>query len=192
MARPPGPAGTHKATSHGGVTYMHGARVKAHTFNKVNTIVVIYNRETSRGSLYAIGGGNSVALKAEVVVGGQGHVTPTGIFHADRWERDHVSTKYGSYANTPWSHSPLGLNAFGPYQLHIKELESRGIYIHGTIGPGWNPVTTLNTLVSPTSHGCVRMSNSDIIRLHDDLLPDPEGTQIRISTNPDDAPKERP
>jgi hypothetical protein len=56
-------------------------------------------------------------------------VTPTGTFTATVWEKDHVSTKYGNAANTPWSKTALGGNAFGPYQLHMKELDSRGIYI---------------------------------------------------------------
>jgi hypothetical protein len=41
-----------------------------------------------------------------------------------------------------------------------------------TMGPKWNPFTTLNTLVSPTSHGCVRMANTDNITLHQ-MMPHP-------------------
>jgi len=170
---------------------LSGAKPEVRKINKVNSIIVIYDSKTSQGSLYAMGTSNSLLLRASVVVGGEGHVTPTGTFHADRWEKDHTSKLYGSYANTPWSRSLLGINAFGPYQLHVRELDSRGIYIHGTMGPSWNPVTSLNRVVSPTSHGCVRMSNSDIIRLHDDLLPSPDGIGIKISTNPEDAPKEQ-
>jgi lipoprotein-anchoring transpeptidase ErfK/SrfK len=93
-----------------------------------------------------------------------------GNFHASYWEKDHVSKKYGSLADTPYSKTVLGGNAFGPYQLHLAELESRGIYIHGTMGPSWNPSTTLNALVSPTSHGCIRMANTDNIKLHEMTL----------------------
>lgn len=152
--------------------------------------MIVYDAQTSQGTLYATGTGNAsttVVLKTDVVVGGNGHVTPTGLFHASWWEKDHVSTLYGNLANTPWSKSLLGLNAFGPYQLHIKELEKRGVYIHGTMGPGWNPSTALNATVSPVSHGCVRMNNVDNIRLHD-LLPQPRGTEVKITTNPKDAP----
>jgi len=155
--------------------------------NLTNKVIVVYDPNTSRGTLFALGSDGSPALKSDVVVGGN-HTTPTGMFHASRWEKDHVSKQYGSYANTPWSQSLWGLNAFGPYQLHIQELEKRGIYIHGTMGPSWNPVTTLNSLLSPTSHGCVRMSNHDVIRLHD-LLPNPTGTIIEISIDPHDIPK---
>lgn len=64
-------------------------------------------------------------LKADVVVGGDGLVTPTGTFTAKSWEKDHVSTLYGSAANKPWSKTTLGGNAFGPFQLHIQELDGR-------------------------------------------------------------------
>jgi len=156
--------------------------------NEVSKITVVYDSKTSRGTLYAQGQDGSTKLKADVVVVGDGHVTPTGTFHASDWEKDHVSQKYGSYANTPWSKSPLGINAFGPYQLHIRELEKQGIYVHGTMGPSWTPAPSLNTLLSPTSHGCVRMGNSDNLRLHE-LLPNPSGTEIKISTDPKDTPK---
>ena len=103
-------------------------------------------QETSKGTLVVTGmnkGDKSPTelLKMDVVVGGDGHVTPTGTFTAKSWEKDHVSTLYGSAANTPWSKTVLGGNAFGPFQLHIKELDSRGIMIHGTMGPGWSPTT---------------------------------------------------
>jgi len=115
-------------------------------------------------------------LTADIVAGPN---TPLGSFHASSWEKDHVSTKYGSLADTPYSKTVLGGNAFGPYQLHIAELESRGIYIHGTMGPTWNPSTELNALISPTSHGCVRMANTDNITLHD-MTPSPSRIPLII------------
>lgn len=155
-------------------------------------VVVRYNEETSQGTLTVVGKvekKDKILLKGYVVVGGKDHKTPTGQFHAAAWEKDHVSKKYGSAADTPWSKSPLGLNAFGPYQLHIKELERQGIWIHGTMGPGWLGSPKWNRFLSPTSHGCVRCGNSVINELHD-LMPDPEGNQITITTNPKDKPRE--
>jgi lipoprotein-anchoring transpeptidase ErfK/SrfK len=122
----------------------------------------------------------TVLLTAEVVGGPH---TPMGTFHASYWEKDHVSTKYGSLADTPYSKTLLGGNAFGPFQLHIRELESRGIYIHGTMGPSWNPSTALNALVSPTSHGCVRMANTDNISLHN-MMPTPAENTIILKKAP--------
>jgi hypothetical protein len=155
-------------------------------------ITIVYDPETSKGMLYlegTIAGADKVLLQGDVVVGGKDHVTPLGVFHAARWEKDHTSKLYGWMANTPWSKSILGANAFGPFQLHIKELERRGIYIHGTMGPGWSSTTEVSGIaVSQTSHGCVRMSNLDIIKLRD-LLPQPKGLPIKITTNASEAPK---
>lgn len=143
-------------------------------------ITVDCNKDSS-GTLRLMEGDKTL-LKGNVVVGGKDHPTPTGKFHASKWEKDHTSKLYGNNANTPWSKSALGRNAFGPYQLHIKELESRGIYIHGTMGPSWFPSPMLNRFLSPTSHGCVRMSNRDIISLHN-LLPNPAGIPITINSH---------
>lgn len=154
---------------------------------KVKRVVVVYDTDSSKGQVFAVGSDGSILLSGDVVVGGKDSPTPPGTYHASRWESNHVSTKYGSYANTPWEQSPLGLNAFGPYQLHLKELESRGIYLHGTMGPSWNPFTALNSLLSPTSHGCVRMSNRTDISLHD-LMPHPEGVEVMISISKADIP----
>ena len=150
------------------------------------TITVVYDPKTSKGTLTVTGQNKgdktpTELLKGRVVVGGDGHVTPTGKFTASYWEKDHVSKAYGSLADTPWSKTRFGGNAFGPYQLHIKQLESRGIYIHGTMGPGWSNMTSISGLmVSETSHGCVRMGNADIINLHK-MMPEPGGNQVIIS-----------
>jgi hypothetical protein len=144
-------------------------------------IVVTFDATTWRGVLEVTGknhgdSGAKVLLTADVVGGPH---TPMGHFHASYWETDHVSKKYGSLADTPYSKTLLGGNAFGPYQLHIGELEHRGIYIHGTMGPRWNSSTALNALVSPTSHGCVRMANTTNITLHD-MTPHPAHIPITI------------
>jgi len=153
------------------------------------TITITYDPKTSHGTLTVTGinKGDKEAttlLTASVVVGGDGHVTPTGTFTAKSWEKDHVSTLYGNAANTPWSKTLLGGNAFGPYQLHIKELDGRGIMIHGTMGPSWSTKTWGNAIfLSPTSHGCVRMCNADDINLHS-MMPNPAGNKIIIGTTP--------
>jgi lipoprotein-anchoring transpeptidase ErfK/SrfK len=145
------------------------------------TITVAFDPKTWRGELTVRGknhGDSSLTtLLSADVVGGPN--TPMGSFHASYWEKDHVSRKYGSLADTPYSKTILGGNAFGPYQLHMAELEKRGIYIHGTMGPKWNPSTTLNALVSPTSHGCIRMANTDNVVLHE-MIPHPEHVPVII------------
>ena len=155
------------------------------------TITIVYDPKTSKGTLTVTGQNKgdkdpTVLLTSSVVVGGNGHVTPTGTFTATVWEKDHVSTKYGSAANTPYSKTKLGGNAFGPYQLHMKELDSQGITIHGTMGPNWWPNTWGNSIfLSPSSHGCVRMCNADDNKLHD-IMPSPRGNKVIISAQPED------
>jgi RHS repeat-associated protein len=158
------------------------------------TITVVYDPRTSKGTLTVTGQNKgdkhaTVLLTASVIVGGDGHVTPTGDFHAGNWQKDATTRAYGWQADTPWSQSPLGLNAFGPYQLHIRELEDRGIWIHGPMGPGWSPTTFVSGIaVSQTSHGCVRMCNRDDIKLFN-MMPNPNGNPIRISANPYGVPR---
>jgi RHS repeat-associated protein len=152
------------------------------------TITIVYDPKTSKGTITVTGQNKgdkdpTTLLTGSVVVGGDGHVTPTGTFTAQSWEKDHVSTKYGSWANTKWSDSTFGKNVFGPFQLHISELDKQGIMIHGTLGPSWSPTTWGNTVVGGTSHGCVRLCNQDDIALHN-LMPNPRGNQIIIRTTP--------
>jgi RHS repeat-associated protein len=174
--------------NHTDPTGMAGCKAGDKTFSTC-TITVTYDPKTSKGTLVVTGmnkGDKSPTelLKTDVVVGGDGHVTPTGTFTAKSWEKDHVSTLYGSAANTKWSETKLGGNAFGPFQLHIKELDSRGIMIHGTMGPGWFTGTWASGIfLSPTSHGCIRMCNSADIELHN-MMPNPSGNKIVIQTAP--------
>jgi RHS repeat-associated protein len=176
--------------NHTDPTGLSGCKAGDKTFTTC-TITITYDPKTSKGTLVVTGQNKgdkspTVLLTSSVVVGGDGHVTPTGTFTATVWEKDHVSTKYGNAANVPWSKTTLGGNAFGPYQLHMKELDSRGIYIHGTMGPGWSPSTWGNSIfLSSTSHGCVRMCNRDNISLHD-MMPNPSGNKVIIKTKPNE------
>lgn len=170
-------------------TGMQGCQAGDKKFT-ICTITVTYDPKTSNGTLTVTGQNKgdknpTVLLTSSVKVGGDGHVTPTGTFTATTWEKDHVSTKYGTWANTPYSQTKLGLNAFGPFQLHMKELDSRGIYIHGTMGPSWSPFTFGNNVLGSSSHGCIRMCNRDDIRLHD-IMPNPAGNKVIIRANPND------
>ena len=153
------------------------------------TLKIVYDPKTSKGTLTVTGQNKgdkapTTLMTSQVVVGGSGHITPTGKFTALYWEKDHVSKLYGHWADTPYSKTHFGGNAFGPYQLHIKELDSRGIYIHGTMGPSWMRTTMFNNLVSPTSHGCIRMCNADDIMLHE-IMPNPRGNEIDIRAAPE-------
>jgi lipoprotein-anchoring transpeptidase ErfK/SrfK len=169
---------------------MVGCKAGDKTFSTC-TITVTYDPKTSHGTLIVTGmnkGDKSPTqlLKADVIVGGmvdgKMNVTPTGTFTATYWTKDQVSTKHGNAANVPWSKTLLGGNAFGPFQLHMKEHPS--IEIHGTMGPSWFTATWASSIfLSPVSHGCVRMCNADDISLHN-MMPNPSGNKTIIQTGP--------
>jgi lipoprotein-anchoring transpeptidase ErfK/SrfK len=81
---------------------------------------------------------------------------PTGNFGQEGDEKDHVQTRI------------LWLDGLDPENANSH---SRYIYIHGT-----NAESQLGT---PASHGCVRMSNLDIIDLYDRVA-----TGMRVEIQP--------
>lgn len=91
--------------------------------------------------------------------GTSGYATPTGDFTLSY--KDGAPTWYNPHS--AWSESmpetipPGPSNPLGERALAVSCGD--GIYIHGT--------TSTGALGSPGSHGCVRLSNADIIRLYD-------------------------
>src|SRR5688500_6909130 len=79
---------------------------------------------------------------------------PTGNFGEENDEKDHVQTRI------------LWLEGLDPENANTYD---RYIYIHGT--------TAESLLGTPASHGCVRMSNLDVIDLYDRVTP---GTLVEI------------
>jgi len=65
----------------------------------------------------------------------------------------------------------LWLDGLDPENSNTKQ---RYIYIHGT---NWEQL-----LGTPASHGCVRMSNADVIDLYNQI---PLGTRVRIEAEPE-------
>ena len=103
--------------------------------------------------------------------------TPIGRFTLGAWQPDKTSPRWGSGSSTPWSDSSIGYNVFGAFFAPVNG--TGGVGIHGRLGNG--PITeSLFGLINPCSHGCIRLSNDDITRLHD-LLPDSSGTAVTIS-----------
>ncbi|HBB66423.1 MAG TPA: hypothetical protein DCZ93_03800, partial [Elusimicrobia bacterium] len=116
-------------------------------------------------------------FKTGIIHGCPGTPTPTGIFVLSNWEANKKSFKWGKNSSTPWDQSWWGGNVFGPYFVAV--IGGDGIGIHGTMGPS---TSSLWGWYSSCSHGCIRLSNIDITKLHD-LLPNPAGTQVTISNN---------
>lgn len=108
--------------------------------------------------------GDSVQKSYPVSVGTPKHATPTGTFWISRmiwnprWHPPESEWARGRKPEPPGPRNPMGR-----VKLHISEL----YYIHGT--------TSVGRLGGPASHGCIRMSNADIMdltrRLHADRTP---------------------
>lgn len=91
--------------------------------------------------------------------GTSGYATPTGDFYlaykdgAPTWYNPHSAWSAGMAETIPPGPSnPLGVRA-------LAVSCGNGIFIHGT--------TSVGGLGSPGSHGCVRLSNDNIVRLYD-------------------------
>jgi RHS repeat-associated protein len=118
----------------------------------------------------------------DIIVGCDKYETPEGDFQAGDWIEDKTNPEYGPI---PWSEDFT--NPYGPWFLPINDLNGQYTTygIHGTAGPGWywNPAPPFPGLWPgdfwECSHGCVRLSNRGIYKLHD-LLPNPRRTPIRI------------
>ncbi len=132
---------------------------------------------------------DKIIFEADVILGSKETPTPQGKFHAGNWVRDYVTPKWGWQSDTPWSKTLLGGNAFGPFQLPL--FEKPGYFIHGTMGPGWASLKWGQMLVSPESHGCIRMCNPDIQQLHDEILKNPRGIEIEIKKSVKDQQEQK-
>ena len=120
------------------------------------------------------------ALKADVVCGCQGTPTPNGKFKAGEWQKDKVNRKFSGPKG--WSKSKWK-NPYGPWFLPVEN--TGGCGIHGTIG--WKFLNDLFIDIPGTcSHGCMRLSNNNITKLHD-LLPKPKGTEVNIKATCEEA-----
>lgn len=64
----------------------------------------------------------------------------------------------GIYNSTDWTYKDTGQKAYGPFFLHLYTAPFFGIGIHGTNAPFSVP--------GRSSHGCVRMHNETITRVH--------------------------
>ncbi len=123
---------------------------------------------------------------------GKATETPTGQFKAGPWVTDKTHPIYGP---KPWSISHWG-NPYGPWYLPIYNLQGKytGYGIHGTRGFSWYPLPIpfvpewflkifyLDSQFLYCSHGCIRLSNPDVLMLHS-LIPDPQGTGITLRSS---------
>jgi len=124
-------------------------------FHTVHTLLVV-NRHTFRVRLYKDG---KVIFSAPVGVGRPGLETPGGHFWVREKFRVRGAPAYGPFA--------IGTAA---YSAHLTDWPNGGVVgLHGTNEPGLVP--------GRPSHGCIRLHNSDIVRLYRRL---PLGTPLHI------------
>jgi lipoprotein-anchoring transpeptidase ErfK/SrfK len=125
-----------------------------------------------------IGSKSTTLLTASIVSGCDDTGTPTGLYKAGKWIKDKTNSTFGP---TPWSKDPWG-NPYGPYFLPLNNPKT-GKYttygIHGTRGPLTGnlekpplPQGLMSVFVGNDnakflycSHGCVRISNQNIIKM---------------------------
>ena len=126
--------------------------------------------------------GNQI-FKEDAVTGCPGNETRLGTYTAGKWQPNKKNNEYP----TPWNVDNWA-NPYGPYFMPLYKDGKYSTYgIHGTKGPGYSPFEKppLSQYWSHQSdylycsHGCVRVSNKDIQKLHD-LLPDSKGTEVVI------------
>jgi lipoprotein-anchoring transpeptidase ErfK/SrfK len=118
--------------------------------------------------------GDSVVRSYPVSVGSVRYPTPVGDFLLATviWNPWWNPPPESDWARNRKPEPPGPNNPMGRVKLHMSEL----IFIHGTTAEG--------RLGEPASHGCIRMSNADVVdlakRLH--RLADPEVTQGRLDS----------
>jgi lipoprotein-anchoring transpeptidase ErfK/SrfK len=120
----------------------------------------------------------TVALTASVVSGCEDTGTPAGSYKGGKWIKDKTNPTHGP---KPWSKDVWG-NPYGPYFLPLNDAKT-GKYttygIHGTRGPLFGnfeqpplPQGLVSVFIGDDaakylycSHGCVRLSNQNIVKL---------------------------
>jgi RHS repeat-associated protein len=140
--------------------------------------------------LYLLDVAGEVVFKARVVTGAPDTPTFTGNFKLGYWEKDKTSTRWDGLSDTPWSKSYYGGNVFGAYFVPILDSKGKSVNgegIHGKYGNNAFYEFLYEVLV-PRSHGCIRLSNPDIIALHD-MLPLSNGTPLEIDNFVDPTQK---
>ena len=118
--------------------------------------------------------GDSLVRSYPVSVGSAAYPTPVGSFVLATviWNPWWRPPPESDWARNRKPEPPGPANPMGRVKLHMDEL----IFIHGTTAEG--------RLGAPASHGCIRMSNPDVIdlakRLH--RYADPEVTEARLDS----------
>lgn len=132
-------------------------------------------------TLYLMSADNDLLFKAGIVAGAPDTPTFTGKFKLGDWEKDKTSKRWGVLSETPWSKSAIGANVFGAYFVPILKQNGsseNGEGIHGKFG-NTLLLEQLYETIKRYSHGCVRLSNPDVMRFHD-LIPDSRNIPLEI------------
>ncbi|HEX6037282.1 L,D-transpeptidase [Longimicrobium sp.] len=122
--------------------------------------------------------GDSVVKSYPVSVGSARYPTPVGdyLLATVIWNPWWNPPPESGWARNRKPEPPGPNNPMGRVKLHMDEL----IYIHGTNSEG--------RLGAPASHGCIRMSNADVVdlarRLHQIAAPSMEGAELDRMSRP--------
>jgi hypothetical protein len=138
-------------------------------------VEVVVNIPSGRLELMA---GDSVVKSYPVSVGSARYATPVGdyLLATVIWNPWWNPPPESGWARDRKPEPPGPRNPMGRVKLHMDEL----IYIHGTTSEG--------RLGAPASHGCIRMSNADVVdlakRLHRIAAPNADSAELERLARP--------
>ena len=141
----------------------------------VPDVEVVVNIPSGRLELMA---GDSVVKSYPVSVGSARYATPVGgyLLATVIWNPWWNPPPGSGWARNRKPEPPGPRNPMGRVKLHMDEL----IYIHGTTSEG--------RLGAPASHGCIRMSNADVVdlakRLHRIAAPNVDSAELERLARP--------
>jgi len=141
----------------------------------VPDVEVVVNIPSGRLELMA---GDSVVKSYPVSVGSARYATPVGgyLLATVIWNPWWNPPPGSGWARNRKPEPPGPRNPMGRVKLHMDEL----IYIHGTTSEG--------RLGAPASHGCIRMSNADVVdlakRLHRIAAPHADSAELERLARP--------
>lgn len=144
--------------------------IPSQTLDLLNDSGTLLRRFACSTSKFGIGtepGSNRTPLGKFRICEKHGHGAPPGMIFKSR-----IATGEIGRADDAGDHVTTRILWLDGLEAENANTKARYIYIHGT--------NAEHLIGTPASHGCVRLSNADVIDLFDTV---PEGTAVTIATS---------